>query len=199
MDHRVDKLWKKFHARLLAFVSGKVKNKEDAEDLLQDVFLKISKKIDQIEDEDRLAAWMYQITRNAVIDCYRTCYRVQTTPFDAGLMDEEVLQGTGQDNLNSDIQEYMKSCITLLPDSQQAVIRMHEYQGLTHIEIAKRLGISPNTSKSRLMRARLKLQDHIEQCCRLEQDQYGNIINIQPKAKAKPHFNNPGQTSRPGP
>lgn len=181
MDQRVNKLWENFHAQLLSFISGKVKNKEDAEDLLQDVFLKISRKIDQIDDEARLTAWMYQITRNAIIDCYRTCYRVETFPFDTSLIDKEEIQGAGKENFNSDIEQYMKSCIRLLPDSQKEVIRMHEYEGLTHIQIADRLGISPNTSKSRLMRARLKLQDHIKQCCRLEQDNYGNIIDIKQK------------------
>ena len=182
MDQRVNELWENFHAQLLSFISRKVRNKEDAEDLLQDVFLKISKKIDQIENEERLTAWMYQITRNAIIDCYRTCYRVETSPFEASLIDKDENQGAGKDNFNSDIEHYMKSCIRLLPDSQKDVIRMHEYEGLTHIQIADRLGISPNTSKSRLMRARFKLQDYIEQCCRLEQDNYGNIIDMQRKS-----------------
>jgi RNA polymerase sigma-70 factor (ECF subfamily) len=65
-------VWEKFRDSLRRFILKRVKDEHDAEDILQDVFLKIHDNIDNLKDENRFQAWIYQIARNTVIDYYRS-------------------------------------------------------------------------------------------------------------------------------
>ena len=61
-------IWNEFGSGLFGFIKGKVNNQENAEDIFQDVFIKIHQKSGQLKEEDKLSSWVYQITRNAIID-----------------------------------------------------------------------------------------------------------------------------------
>src|SRR5438128_3430700 len=66
-----EQTWNALHDPLRIFIRKRVPNDESAEDLLQDVFLKIHMHIDALRDEERLESWVYQIARNLIIDYYR--------------------------------------------------------------------------------------------------------------------------------
>src|SRR5688572_4135392 len=63
-----EEIWGAFHARLLRFIRSHVADEASAEDILQDVFLKIHTRLDTLTDEGKLTSWVYQIARNAIID-----------------------------------------------------------------------------------------------------------------------------------
>ena len=67
----LEQLWSEFAIPLRAFLRGRVRSPADAEDLLQDVFLKVHQRIGDLRDAAKLEGWLYQIARNAVIDHYR--------------------------------------------------------------------------------------------------------------------------------
>src|SRR5918993_333878 len=67
----VTKIYKEFHQQLLGYVKSKIRSKEDAEDILQNVFIRIAGNVDQLTDQFKLKNWMFTITRNAIIDYYR--------------------------------------------------------------------------------------------------------------------------------
>ncbi len=56
---------------LKGFIRKRVANEEDAEDILQDVFIKLLSNIDKLADNQKMNAWIYKITRNTIVDCYR--------------------------------------------------------------------------------------------------------------------------------
>ena len=64
-------IWNEFSQELLGFIKARVNNEQNAEDILQEVFIKIHTKIDTIHKHQKIASWVYQITRNAIIDFYR--------------------------------------------------------------------------------------------------------------------------------
>ena len=64
-------VWSDFSQRLRAAIAARVADPADADDILQDVFLKVHLRLDTLEDESRLAPWLFQITRNAITDYYR--------------------------------------------------------------------------------------------------------------------------------
>ena len=64
-------IWADFGSKLLSFIKARVNNPENAEDILQEVFIKIHEKSNQLKDERKLTSWIYQITRNAIIDYHR--------------------------------------------------------------------------------------------------------------------------------
>ena len=72
MNDEVSEIWGDFHSHLYAFIFGKVNNKELSEDILMDVFIKIQTKLSDLKDINKLESWIFQITRNAINDHYRS-------------------------------------------------------------------------------------------------------------------------------
>jgi RNA polymerase sigma-70 factor, ECF subfamily len=66
-----EQLWEQFSAPLQQFIRRRIRDPHSAEDILQDVFLKIHTRIDTLHQQDRVASWIYQIARNAIADYYR--------------------------------------------------------------------------------------------------------------------------------
>ena len=64
-------IWKSFHEQLFGFIKARVHSTETAEDILQEIFIKIHKNVKNIKNEQKIASWVYQITRNTIIDYYR--------------------------------------------------------------------------------------------------------------------------------
>ena len=78
MHTTTEHVWETFHAPLQQFIRRRVSDDATAEDLLQDVFLDIHQHIDTLRDVKKLESWIYQVTRNAIIDYYRS-QRATTT------------------------------------------------------------------------------------------------------------------------
>ncbi len=91
-----EQLWETFSAPLQQFILRRVQDPHNAEDILQDVFLKIHARIDTLHQQDRLVSWMYQITRNAIADHYRarrpTTDLPETLAAPGELLDDDVVQ-----------------------------------------------------------------------------------------------------------
>ena len=71
MDEILETIWRENHDQLLSFINKRIKNKEESEDILQEVFIKILSKIGTLKDSSKLQSWVYQMTRNAIIDYIR--------------------------------------------------------------------------------------------------------------------------------
>lgn len=177
MQPSMEYIWREFSDRLLYFIQRKVSDVDDAEDILQNVFIKIQKSINQLKDDTKLKSWLFQIANHTIIDYYR---RPQTEYN----MDYELKQFVTEDdeeNANQDIASYLQDFIVLVPEKYRQVMVMYEFQGLKHKEIAEQLNISVSASKSRLQRGRQKLKALLEDCCRFEIDKYGNIVDYEKK------------------
>ena len=68
---RTQEIWMQMHQRLLSYIRRRVATSHDAEDLLQDVFVRIHANLDNVRDTENVTAWVYQIARNAITDYYR--------------------------------------------------------------------------------------------------------------------------------
>jgi RNA polymerase sigma-70 factor (ECF subfamily) len=169
-------LWETFNAPLLRFIQRRVPDPHSAEDILQDVFLKIHTRIDTLHQHDRIAAWIYQIARNAIADYYRAERPMTDVPETLAAPDELV---------NDDVVQELLPCVAAmvndLPDAYREALRLTEYEGLSQKELGERLGISFSGAKSRVQRARQKLRQMLLDCCHFELDQRNAIINYQPR------------------
>ena len=74
-----EQIWEALRAKLESFLRQRVSDPQLAEDLLQETFLRIHKKLDDIDDQQRMTSWVFQIARNLVIDHYRSKARLATT------------------------------------------------------------------------------------------------------------------------
>ena len=171
-------LWSEFHRPLGAFLARRVRRAADVDDLLQEVFVRIHKRLETLEDAERIDAWIFQIARNALIDFQRR-RATRTEPVDqAGeLAAEEVEPGP------SELASCMRPMVASLPEPYREAIVLTELEGLTQAEAAQRVGISLSGMKSRVQRGRERLKQIILDCCHVELDARGEVIDYQPRCR----------------
>jgi len=172
----VDVLWREFSAPLIKFLRPRTRTKADAEDLRQEIFVRIQKRLPDLRDPVKLQGWVYRIARNAVIDYYRT--RRQNLPLD---FDVEAGNPDGRDTV--DLSGSLRKFIAALPPNYREPLLRHEYQGEPLRDVAAALGLSLTATKSRVRRARLMLREMLEQCCRFEFDRRGKVIEAIPRKR----------------
>jgi RNA polymerase sigma-70 factor (ECF subfamily) len=169
-----ERVWEEFNAGLKQFILTRVPDEPSAEDILQEVFIKIHTHIDSLREADKLQSWIYQIARNAIADYYRTH---RPTP---DLPEMPYIQEDPFDDVVSDLLPYVKKLVDSLPADYREALMLTEYQGLTQRELAERLGISLSGAKSRVQRAREKVKMMLLSCCHFQFDRLGRIINYEP-------------------
>ena len=165
-------LWSRFHRPILAFLSSRVGDAQTAEDLVQEVFIRAHAGIASLRDETRLAAWLFQIARNAVIDHYRS----RRAP-DAELEEMAAADDASPLIAEQRLAEGVATMIEELPEEYRSVLRLTELEGLTQSEAASRLGLSVTAAKSRVHRGRERLREIILDCCHVELDRHGRIVD----------------------
>jgi RNA polymerase sigma-70 factor (ECF subfamily) len=175
-----DELWNEFNEKLFNYIKSKVTNTQDAEDILQDVFIKIFNSIEQLENQAAVKSWIYRITQNTIIDFYKKKKDVSVAPETLYVIEDEI---DDVDNMNDDISKCIGKMIFMLPDIYQTVYDMYEKKAMKHQEIADALDISISASKVRLKRAKDMFKKKLLECCDFEVDKYGNIIDYHTKEK----------------
>jgi len=170
-------VWTTFHERLLRFIRKRVANEHDAEDVLQDVFLKIHQRIDQLQDAEKLPAWVFQIARRSVIDYYRAR---SSTPEQADLPDE-LAEHREPEPTSADVADCLAPMIERLPEPYRQAVVMTELEGRTQRELAESLGLSVSGAKSRVQRGREHLKTMLLDCCHFAFDQRGRVIDYEPR------------------
>ena len=177
-------IWREFGDRLKGFILKRVRNRHDAEDILQDVFIKIHNGINKLEEKDKLQSWVYQITRNKIIDYYRR----QTDVTVSSEISEDIVDESIPSQMNNkEIASCLKPMIDQIPEKYKQAVTLTEINGLTQKEMAEKLGLSLSGAKSRVQRGRDKLKELLLECCHFELDRIGNILDYQQKTKACAH------------
>jgi RNA polymerase sigma-70 factor (ECF subfamily) len=186
MNATLDTIYTDFHSKLHRFIAGRVPDPNTAEDILQDVFLKIHAKMDGLREEDRLESWIYQITRNAIVDYYR-----RARPQDE-LSEALASPPDDEPDAVSQLASSVKGMLGCLDDKYRQALELTELQGLTQAELATRLDITVSGAKSRVQRAREKLKEAFLDCCHFEFDRLGRVVDYHPNCEkcADPNYPN---------
>jgi RNA polymerase sigma-70 factor (ECF subfamily) len=140
-----DELYRQFRGKVFSTACRMVSNRADAEDITQDVFIKVFRKLGQFRGDAKLSTWIYRITVNACLDFRRRRRRRETVPLDETVDVASVGMSVGR---------LIEHAIPDLPPGCREVFVLHDIQGLKHSEIAEALGITDGASKSQLHRAR---------------------------------------------
>ncbi len=177
MTTSVESVWDDLGDTLKRFIVGRVSNEQVAEDILQDVFLKIHANIDGLNDERRLQSWVYQIARHAITDYYRKPNRSQELP--------EELPAPEDDGNDAERQlaRSLRAMVELLPAEYREAVILDAFEGLPQKEIAARLGLSLSGAKSRIQRGRAMLRDALLACCHFEFDRQGHVVDYTPRVQ----------------
>ncbi len=161
--------------KLLGFIRSRVRTTEEAEDILQDVFVQFVAGFDTIDSVDRITSWLYSVARNKIIDRYRRdAVRPQKTDFeftagrddDAPLSLQDILPDLGNSPeaslLRDAIWDQIMLALEELPAEQREIFIQNEMEERSFREIAEETGFSINTLLSRkryaIMALRKKLQ-----------------------------------------
>ena len=170
-----ESVWREYHQALQQFVRRRVGDLSTADDILQDVFVKVHKRIHTLKDSSRLQSWIYQITRNAIVDHYRSQRKMEELP-DTLITPED----DPTEVLHRELAECMLPLIESLPAPYREALLLSEIEGLPHREVARRQGISLPAAKARVRRGRQQLKDQFTDCCEFALDGRGNILDYAP-------------------
>ena len=177
MNELLETIWREQHDQLLAFIKKRIKNKEESEDILQEVFIKILWKIDTLKDSSKLRSWVFQMTRNAIIDHLR---KKKHEELEAEIRD---LEDETDENAMNEATSWIGKYVDDLPENYREAVVLYEMKGLTQKDIADQLGISYVNARSRIQRGRQLLKKNLTDCCTFNVDVYGNIIDYQGRQK----------------
>jgi RNA polymerase sigma-70 factor (ECF subfamily) len=167
-----ERAWELFSDRLRGFFVRRVSDPQLAEDLMQEVFLRIHQKIGELDDRGLISSWVFRIAHNLVVDHYRSSkHNVENGGEHAIAPTED------SDNLNRFVAGWLPEMIEALPDTYREAVKLYELEGSSQQEIADRLGLSLSGAKSRIQRGRSKLRSMLQECCSFERDRRGNIMS----------------------
>ncbi len=151
-----EEIYTQYRDKVFAYIRNHVNSPEDAEDLCEDVFVKIYTKLDTYDDSKAsISTWIYSVTSNTVIDFYRTNHVHSEIPED--LSDPVSL--IEDDYLNNETLQLLADALKKLPQEQMDIIVLRYYKGLTLQEVAQKMNLSYGITKLRHREALGRLQD----------------------------------------
>jgi RNA polymerase sigma factor (sigma-70 family) len=151
----------RFAGRMLGVCHRYARNAADAEDILQDAFIKIFDKLHQFKFEGSFEGWIRRIVVNTALKKYSVRrYEKEVSGYEHKDKDESFLEPSAYSHLT---QKDILDLINNLPDGYRLVFNLFVIEGFQHDEIAEMLGIQPGTSRSQLVKARMMLQKQIIQ------------------------------------
>lgn len=153
-------LYDTFAGTMLGVCYRYTKSMDDAEDVLQESFVKVFINLKQYKDEGPLGAWIRKIVVNTALNYLKRSRKYQS---DLVFHDEGMHPVTDDDPEVKLSAKELASLIRQLPTGYQTIFNLHAVEGYTHVEIGQMLGIRDATSRSQYLRARSLLIDWIEQ------------------------------------
>lgn len=170
------KVWQEYHSRLRAFIKSRISDDAATDDILQDVFLKMHTGLASLRDDTKIKNWLYQITRNTIIDYFRSQKPTVDIPDWLSLPETD-----STDNVYQELAECLRPMIKALPEKYRGAVTLSELKGLKQKEVAQLQGISVSGAKSRVQRGRALLKQMLNECCRFQFDHSGRIIEYERK------------------
>jgi RNA polymerase sigma-70 factor, ECF subfamily len=170
--------WEVFHSQIKQFALKYTHNEDIADDILQEVFIKIHTHIETLKDEKKLQTWLYQIARHTIYDHYRQQKHIVALPDTFDVPEEQE-----QEDIEQTLLPSITAMVDRLPEPYREAIILTEYEGRTQKELAEYLGISLSGAKSRVQRAREKLKIMLLECCYFELDRRGKVIDYHSRSE----------------
>ncbi|MER3401723.1 MAG: RNA polymerase subunit sigma-24 [Armatimonadota bacterium] len=167
-ERAFEALFQRYHASVYHLLLGMLNNHDDAQELAQEVFLRVYQELPRLQVRHSLGAWLRRTATNLAIDKLRRNKRVRFESLEAPMRtdDEEVewqIEDPNSDVMaaveSRELSEAVQNALSQLGEMHRAVVILHYIEGVPLEEIAETLGIPVGTVKSRLARARLALRE----------------------------------------
>lgn len=169
-------LWRRFDGRLRSFILQRINSRDVAEDIVQDIYLKIHTSIGSLRNPERIESWLFQIARNSIADYYRK--RRPQIGLNEEIADKE--EDREEAEFESELRLMTRRMIDRLPSIYREALSAIELRGMSQSDAARETGVSLPGMKSRVQRARRMLKAMLLDCCHFELDRRGRIIDYAP-------------------
>jgi RNA polymerase sigma-70 factor, ECF subfamily len=152
-------IYKRYYFFIYRIAYGMTANAESAEDLTQEIFIRLFQKLDKFEFQSRFSTWFYRLAFN-----YSLNYRQKNRHAESQMSEEESLKiedkkllGTEESFFKQELQRQVHKALLTLAPKYRLVIILKDIVGLTYDEVAEQMDLSPGTVASRLNKARAML------------------------------------------
>jgi RNA polymerase sigma-70 factor (ECF subfamily) len=167
--------WHRHEAELRAWLRGRMGNHHDAEDLLQELFLKAMRQDGKFCRIENARAWLFEVARNAIADRLRLKKDQVELPEDLALETDEP---AAVDSLAA----CLPRALSELSEEDREAITLCDLEGLNQEDYARMKGLTLPGAKSRVQRARKRLRDHLSETCQVRFDAAGKVCCFVPRA-----------------
>lgn len=147
---------KRYSSMVYRLAYARTRNYEDAEDIYQEVFLKLARADISFENQEHVKAWLLRVTVNCSVNLFRSAWRRHVQPVEA--LPERASAWDGDDRY-----EALNRALDILPARYRAVIHLYYYEEMSVDEISAVLNTKPATIRSRLARGRERLKRELIQ------------------------------------
>lgn len=152
-------VYERYHRRTYSLCLRMTASQTEAEDLTQEVFIQLFRKIGSFRGDSAFSTWLHRLTVNQVLMHFRRRSVKNERTSEDGEMPEGAVTGSANPNKMAVVDRIaLKNAIRQLPNGYRRVFVLHDVEGFEHEEVARMMGISVGTSKSQLHKARLKLR-----------------------------------------
>jgi len=171
-------LWNDFAPPLRAFLARRVPAGVDADDLLQEVFVRVIRHLNTLRATERPEAWLFQIARNALRDSLRARQRRdgRTDTLEIDLPDDSDAASLRASEV--ELAPCLTSMIGRLSEPYRSAIQLTSIRGLTQADAAREAGVSISGMKSRVQRGREQLRQMLVRCCEIQVDVRGGVADF---------------------
>ncbi len=153
-----EQLYWKHHRRVFGVCMRMTKNVTEAEDVTQQVFLLLFRKIGSFRGDSAFSTWLHRMTVNTMLMHFRKNKRIKESTTEDGELPEGIYSGNKKHSKPQFVDRIaLTRAISEFPDGYRKVFILHDIQGYEHEEIGQMLGCAAGTSKSQLFKARKKL------------------------------------------
>ncbi len=154
-----EKLYERHHRRVYALCLRMTQNIAEAEDLAEEAFIQLFRKIGSFRGDSAFTTWLHRLTVNQVLMHFRKRSVKLERTTEEGETPVQIVRGTENPNTMAVVDRLaLDNALAQLPPGYRSVFILHDIEGHEHEEIAKMLGLAVGTSKSQLHKARMKLR-----------------------------------------
>jgi RNA polymerase sigma-70 factor (ECF subfamily) len=180
----INEVVKEFYNYLKSYIFGKVKDKTLADDIVQEVMVKLIETHQKSKDIENIKAWLFQVSRHTIYDYYKKHNLDFNIENDWNIEDE-----SGSEISKIMVSDYVIPMIKMLPKDYAVPLMLSDIDKIPQKDIAKQLNLELSATKMRIQRARTKLRALFVECCHLEYDRQGNFTGCTIKDSCEPLHN----------
>jgi RNA polymerase sigma-70 factor, ECF subfamily len=184
-SHGSYQVWADVHERLRAFVGRRVSDPHAADDVAQEVLLRLHRNLGRLRHEDRLDAFAYEIARNAITDHYRAEARAREVPSPPTTLAARIDAEPNHEQPTEDLdgRQQLARCLEplaqRLPQPYKEALMLTDLGDLSQVQAARLTGLSVPGIKARVQRARAQLRELLTECCEVALDARRQIAEVQ--------------------